>query len=167
MAKTASQVLVGLITALVYLVYTGAYSITELMLAFVSGFLIARVLGIDLVGRTGFDLFKRFAYFIAYVFKYFTVIEARAHFSVVKAILSPKPRLSPGIVRVPYEVRSEYSVVGIANSITNTPGTVVVDVDEVNKKMYVHWLFAKPVSDEEARRYVSWEFEKWMKKIFG
>jgi len=166
MSRFTSRVITGIIAVAVYLVYTGSYSATELLVAFITGFIIAWVMGFDLIRGFSLDSIKRLLYLVVYTIKYFTVIEARAHYKVVKAILSRKPVLKPGIVRIPYNVGSEYSIVGIANSITNTPGTVVVDVDEENKRMYVHWLFTETVSDEKARRLISKEFEEWMNKIF-
>jgi len=67
---------------------------------------------------------------------------------------------------VPYGVNSEYSIVSIANSITNTPGTVVVDIDEDRKFFYVHWIDAQAFDDQEARRTVSEVFEKELSRIF-
>ena len=158
--------IIGLLLALIYLVYTGVYSFTEIVLALFTGFLIARILSFDLISNPRMLGFKRVLHGLAYVLKYFTVVEARAHYRVVKAILSLKPELKPSIVRVPYRVDSEYSIVSIANSITNTPGTVVVDIDEDRKYMYVHWLFTTSTRDEDAWREISREFEDWIKKIF-
>ncbi len=164
--NTVSIVVVGIVSMFIYLVYTGSYNFSELLLAFITGFLVAYVFGGELVSSPSKIGLRRLLYAIAYVVKYFTVIEARAHYSVVKAILSRKPDLKPAIVRIPYSVDSEYSIVSIANSITNTPGTVVVDVDEDKKQFYVHWLFTVSTEDKVAWKHVSKEFEEWARKIF-
>jgi len=164
--SAGSIIVVGLVLLIIYLIYTGSYVLTELVFALIIGFLTAYIFGYDLVENIGLINLKRLVYAIMYMFKYFTVIEAKAHYMVIKSILSPKPELKPSIVRIPYRVESDYSIVSIANSITNTPGTVVVDVDEENKYFYVHWLFTTTTEDEEARKKVSKEFEDWMLKIF-
>jgi multicomponent Na+:H+ antiporter subunit E len=158
--------IIALSIALVYLVYTGSLSVSEALISLGVGFAVASLIGGDLVVDESKLGLKRFIEAVRYAFKYFTIIEYQAHYQVVKAILSRNPGLKPAIVEVPYDVNSEIAIVTIANSITNTPGTVVVDVDEGKKRFYVHWLFAEAFEGEEARRGVSAEFEKWAKKIF-
>ncbi len=167
MVKSAyAYTVVALLLLSIYLLYTGAVSITELVLGLIVSLTVAYIFTDLWVENPSNLTLGRLAALIAYALKYFTVIEAKAHWSVVKAILSPKLSIKPAVVRIPYEVDNEYSIVTIANSITNTPGTVVVDVDENRKKFYVHWLFAEVTEDEEARKEVSEEFETWAKIIF-
>jgi len=108
----------------------------------------------------------RLAYLVKYFFRYITVIEFRAHSDVIKRIFSPKMPINPGIVKVPYHVVSDYALTTIANSITNTPGTVVVDVDEEEKKLFVHWIDVKGIEEELCYEKISKEFEEYAKKIF-
>ncbi len=107
---------------------------------------------------------RRFLYLVIYSLYYIAVAEPRAHLDVIKRIL--KPRYRPAIVAIPTKVRSDYALLTVANSITNTPGTVVVDVDEERRVLYVHWIDAKTVEPERAREYVSRAFEEWASKIF-
>ncbi|WP_440059084.1 Na+/H+ antiporter subunit E [Thermogladius sp. 4427co] len=159
-------ILIGLSLALVYLVYTGSLGVIEAIIALVTGFILSAVIGGDLVKNESKLSLKRFLDAVVYAFKYFTIIEYIAHKQVVTAILSRNPNLKPAIVEVPYYVNSEFAIATIANSITNTPGTVVIDVDEGKKKFYVHWIFAEAFEGEEARKGVSAEFEEWARKIF-
>ena len=161
-----AYLIVGLILLGIYILYTGSVSMMELILGAIVGFSIAYIFTDEWVKKPSKLNLRRLSILIAYALKYFTVIEAKAHWSVVKAILSPKPSLKPAIVRVPYGVNDEYAIVTIANSITNTPGTVVVDVSEDKKALFVHWLFAEVTEDEEARKHISAEFESWAKLIF-
>ncbi len=161
-----AYLVVGLILLGIYILYTGSISMMELILGVIVGFSVAYIFTDEWVKNPSKLNLKRLAVLVAYALKYFTVIEARAHWSVVKAILSPKPSLKPAIVRLPYRVSNEYAIVTIANSITNTPGTVVVDVSEDKKALFVHWLFAEVTKDEEARKKISAEFESWARLIF-
>jgi len=108
----------------------------------------------------------RLAKLLAFALYYFTVAEARAHFSVVRTILTGKPPLSPSIVRVPYRSSSDYALAASANSITNTPGTVVVDVDRERGLMYVHWLYAEKTDEEWCYEKVLAPFEKRLREVF-
>jgi multicomponent Na+:H+ antiporter subunit E len=166
MMGRASITVFTLILALIYLIYTGSYGVLEVMIALIAGLGVALLLATDLVRDPGKLSITRFSRAVGYLLKYFTIIEAQAHWGVVKLILKPGASYKPAIVRIPYEVSSEYSIVSIANSITNTPGTVVVDVDEDKKFFYVHWINATTLKDQEVRRIVSEVFEKEISKIF-
>jgi multicomponent Na+:H+ antiporter subunit E len=161
-----SIVVFTILLALIYLVYTGSYGLLEIMIALLTGLGVSLLFAQDLVRNTWKLSLTRFMRAVAYLAKYFTVIEARAHWGVVKLILKPGAEYRPGIVRVPYGVNSEYSIVSIANSITNTPGTVVVDIDEDRKFFYVHWIDVQAFDDQDARRAVSEVFEKELSRIF-
>ncbi len=156
-----SLILLGL-----YIVYTGAISITELILGLISAFIVSYIFSREWIQDTGKLTLKRLAMLLAYFVKYFTIIEAKAHWSVVKAILSPNMNIKPAIVRVPHSLETDFGIVTVANSITNTPGTVTLEVDDEGKALFVHWLFAETTEDEEAREKISKEFEEWAKLIF-
>ncbi|MEM2645765.1 MAG: Na+/H+ antiporter subunit E, partial [Desulfurococcaceae archaeon] len=59
-----------------------------------------------------------------------------------------------------------YGITAVANSITNTPGTVVVDVDEERRCFYVHWIDVKAFEPEECHKMISETFEKYSKRVF-
>ena len=106
---------------------------------------------------------KRLGYLIAYLIE-FIKAEIQCHIDVIKRIITGE--ISPGIVKVPYDLRSDYAVTLTACSITNTPGTVVVDIDENEKAYYVHWIYVATTKREEIRKQISYTFEKYAKKIF-
>ncbi len=166
MKETARVVGVAVLLLLLYLSFSGAITGADLLMGSVAAVVISLLVSDLLVSNAGklIDL-RRWAYLVVYGIKYLTVIELKAHWSVIKAILN-LGRVNPSIVRVPVRVRSDYAKTTVANSITNTPGTVVVDVDEERNYFYVHWLFADVVEDEEARRSISEEFERFSSKIF-
>ena len=62
----------------------------------------------------------------------------RANIAVARLALLPRMRLSPMLLRVPAQPRSELGRVLYANSITLTPGTVSVHLDD--EEVEVHAL---------------------------
>lgn len=166
MRNLISRILIALILVFTYLLYTGVFSITEFLVGFAVALVTSLIFSKDLVSDLRKLSIVRLAFLVTYLIKYFTIVEAVAHWNVVKAIVSLKPRLNPAIVRIPYDLKNEYSIVMVANSITNTPGTVVLDVDESSKSMYVHWLFADVFEDSEAKKKIAEEFEHWAKLVF-
>ncbi|MEZ5939551.1 MAG: Na+/H+ antiporter subunit E [Hyphomonadaceae bacterium] len=72
---------------------------------------------------------------------------------VLKAIINPRDGVSPAVVRLKTKCSSDLSRTTFANSITLTPGTVTVDVD--NGVFVVHALSqdgADPAGFEEMER---------------
>ncbi len=64
----------------------------------------------------------------------------KANLDVAKLILDPKVPISPRMIRVPASQRTALGKVVYANSITLTPGTISVDVDEEESTILVHAL---------------------------
>lgn len=108
----------------------------------------------------------RWFWTVAYAIYYLIVAEFRAHSDVIKRIFHPKMPINPGIVRVPFHVETDYAIVTIANSITNTPGTVVVDLDTKRKYFYVHWINVKAPDEKTTFENISKDFEYFAKRIF-
>ncbi len=77
--------------------------------------------------------FKTFSYF-SWLFKQIV----KANFQVVKAVLSPDLEISPTLVKIPSTPKSEIGKTMFGNSITLTPGTVSIEMDE--DEILVHAL---------------------------
>jgi multicomponent Na+:H+ antiporter subunit E len=73
-----------------------------------------------------------------------------AAFAVVRRVWSPRPDLRPVVAWTPSEDLSVLSQVVYANSITLTPGTLALDVDE--DRIEVHGLDRGDVDDLRAGR---------------
>jgi multicomponent Na+:H+ antiporter subunit E len=70
---------------------------------------------------------------------------ALANIDVARRILSPGPPISPRLVRVPAKQRSTLGKVIYANSITLTPGTVSLRLDD--DSILVHALTREGAED--------------------
>lgn len=68
-----------------------------------------------------------------------------ANISVAKLVWSPKLDVSPRMIRIEHELKTSFAVATYINSITLTPGTVTVDVDE--DEMIIHAL-TKDAADD-------------------
>jgi len=65
----------------------------------------------------------------------------KSNVAVVKAVLSPDLEISPTLVKVPMQQKSDFGRTVFANSITLTPGTVSIDLDGYH--ILVHALLAE------------------------
>lgn len=107
---------------------------------------------------------RRWFYAVIYALRYFFIEETKTHIDVAKRVFTLKA--NPGIVRIPLEVENDYGKVLVANSITNTPGTVVVDISDDGKWLYVHWIDVSTLDEKEIKESVVAYFEDYAKKIF-
>ncbi len=158
-----ASIAVMVLTFIVYIIFTGSATLYDI----ITGALVAIVIGV-IAGRfvvssesKAFNPIRWF-WVIVYFLKYMTVIEIKAHLHVIRALFTG--RIKPGIVRVPLDVKTGYAKLLVANSITNTPGTVVVDLDD--KYLYVNWINVVSEEPVEAKKHISLEFEKYARKIF-
>lgn len=172
MAGGAPRVLAAFILLyaafLLYSTPTSATLLADLLLgaavSFVGALFVARVL----TTGSGSKVFnpRRWAWLLAYALHYFTLMELRAHLDVIKRILHPKMPLRPGIVRVPYYVRTDHGIVAVANSVTNTPGTVVVDLDVEAKRFYIHWINVLSTEERACFEAITKDFERYARRAF-
>ena len=54
----------------------------------------------------------------------------KANLQVAALVLDPKMRINPVLLRIPTQLRTDAAKILLGNSITLTPGTVTLDIDE-------------------------------------
>jgi multicomponent Na+:H+ antiporter subunit E len=96
------------------------------------------------------------------VFFYYVI---KANLDVVYRALHPKMPISPGIVKIKTNLKTESGITALANSITLTPGTLTVDLTD-DGFLYVHWINVKSDDVEEATEFIARRFEWFLQKIF-
>ncbi|MCM3161130.1 Na+/H+ antiporter subunit E [Metabacillus litoralis] len=93
----------------------------------------------------------------------FLVELVKSNLSVLKVILSPKLNLRPGIFALETELEKEWEITILSNLITLTPGTLVLEVSEDNKTLYIHAMDIDDV--EQAKLDIKNTFEKAIKEV--
>jgi multicomponent Na+:H+ antiporter subunit E len=105
---------------------------------------------------------------IAYFFGPFLFAMLKANLDVAYRVITGKIR--PGIVRIHTGLKNDLEVLVLANSITLTPGTLTVDVDEESNDMFIHWINVEE-GYETAEicdgAKVCGTFPKWSRRIAG
>jgi len=112
-----------------------------------------------------FTHIKRYFWF-AYYLPLFIWECIKANIDVAYRVLHPDLPIHPGIVKVNTTLKSETGLTFLANSITLTPGTLSVDVDQEEGFLYVHWIDVKDKDIEKATKILIERFEKILKRIF-
>jgi len=63
-----------------------------------------------------------------------------ACFQVLRLVLSFKPNLKPGIIRMDVDMPTDFQLVFLASLINLTPGTLTLEVSSNKKTLYIHAL---------------------------
>ena len=80
---------------------------------------------------------------------------AKANLDVAYRVITGK--IEPGIVRIKPDLKTDLGITFLANSITLTPGTLTVDVDEDESELYIHWIkVGESPTETIAGRFVKW-----------
>lgn len=83
-----------------------------------------------------------------------------SNLQITKRVLSPDMKLSPAIVAVKTELKSEWKKLLLANSVTLTPGTLTLDVRD--DTLFIHVIEYHEGSSKEN---ITKEFEDVITKI--
>jgi multicomponent Na+:H+ antiporter subunit E len=96
---------------------------------------------------------------------YFAKELVKSNLHIAAVVLDPKLPVHPGIVKVHTRLRSRMGRLLLANSITLTPGTLTVEIED--EWLYVHWVTMEAVDPEEATRQIVAGFEHYLEVMYG
>ncbi|HSK22612.1 MAG TPA: Na+/H+ antiporter subunit E [Egicoccus sp.] len=65
----------------------------------------------------------------------------QSNVQVAWEVATPGLHISPAIIRVPNNTRTDLETMLLANMITMTPGTLTLEVDRRTRDLYVHTLY--------------------------
>ena len=108
----------------------------------------------------------RWIMFLVYVIGPLFVGMAKANFDVAYRVITGK--INPGIVKISPDLKTDLGITMLANSITLTPGTLTVDIDEDKNDLYIHWINVKKEALEKKPvdcKYICCKFDKWIRRI--
>ena len=142
---------------LVWVLIAG-FELMEVLLGGIAALILSFIISKHVNYSFGFSIIiqlLKFVFVYIPVFLYKLII---ANFDMAYRVLSPKMPINPKIVKVPTDLKSDFLKLVLANSITLTPGTLSLDVEEDG--ILVHWVNAKGESGEDYKKEISQSFEK-------
>ena len=89
----------------------------------------------------------------------------KANLNVMRLVFSPRIDITPGIVEIKTELKSPIGRLALANSITLTPGTLVVDIK--GDSLFIHWINVSATDPVAATEEISARFENYLKVVYG
>jgi multicomponent Na+:H+ antiporter subunit E len=144
--------------------WSGSMSRQEVTIAFFLAIAVSFVANSSQAGfwsMRGLDP-RKWWLFLRYVFGPFAVGLALANLDVAKRVITGE--INPGIVKFNPRLKTEMGRMMLANSITLTPGTLTVDIDD-DGIFYVHAInLASPAPTEQD---ICGTFGQWVRRLAG
>lgn len=152
-----------------WILFTMSFTFQELLAGAIVSLLVAVFTARFLIHENALYLFNPARLFNLFLYLYvFTRELWKANMDMAKRALNPKLPINPGIVKVQTDMKSEYGIAMLANSITLTPGTITMDVVEENGRnfFYIHWIDVAATDVKEAGEAIKGTLEKGVAKIW-
>jgi multicomponent Na+:H+ antiporter subunit E len=155
----AFQLLLNFFIALVWMFMSTSFTAST----FIIGFLI----GLLLIIMT-----RRFFPDRLYIFRLWSTLKLALLFfkeltlsniSVLQVVLRPKMDIQPMIFALPTDLEHDWEITLLSSLITLTPGTIVLNVSDDQKTLYIHAIDVDDVDD--AIDSIKNSFEKAIKEV--
>lgn len=140
--------------ALAWAALNGRFSLSNLTLGFAIGFAVLAFVGPALGQSSYFDKTRQGLSLAAYFARELVV----ANFRVAHYVLTGRKRIQPGIVAVPLDVETQVEIMLLANLVALTPGTVILDISDDRKTLYVHAMYIE--DPDSLRKEIKTGFER-------
>ena len=113
------------------------------------------------LGKSGL---VKWAGLVQYILGSFAVGLYQANVDVAKRVIFGN--INPGIVKFHPKLRTDEGKTFLADSITLTPGTLTVDIDEEGY-FYIHWIGIDGDGKAPTEEQICGPFGKWARRLFG
>jgi multicomponent Na+:H+ antiporter subunit E len=164
--KTKSRIIVFVLGSFVWFALTDIKDLQEVIAGIFVSFLISLIAGQFLITTAKSQgILRRTSFFILYVFRFLWEM-IKANIDVAYLVIHPLLPIKPGIVKIKTKLPKASAITMLCNSITLTPGTLTVDINEEEKELYIHWIKVKAEEVDEATEKISSVFEKILMEVF-
>lgn len=163
-------VITFLLSLIVYLFLTastgeiaGLWSIFEVILGIILSIIVSIIATKVLFQKRGYRMLNplRWVIFLIYLIGPFFLAMAKANIDVAYRVITG--RINPGIVKISPGLKTDLGITMLANSITLTPGTLSVDIDEKNNDLYIHWINVTTL--KPTTHHICANFPQWIRRV--
>ena len=156
-----NRFLANLLLTFIWIALTGSFAFPNVLFGFLLSYFILFIITRGSRKARYFRMVPRVISF----FLFFIYELIKANLQVAWEMATPKFYMTPGIVGVPLDVKSDAEITLLANLITLTPGTLSLDISEDKKVLYVYSMYI------DNRENFIWSikngFEKRVKKLYS
>ncbi len=131
--------LMNLLLSFIWVALTGSLSYSGFVFGFILGFFVLWIMN-----RTSESEDRRYFYRLPKTFGfvfYFLYQIIKANLQVAYDVITPKYFFRPGVVRYPMNAKSDFEINVLSTLISLTPGTLILDVSEDKKALYIHVMY--------------------------
>jgi multicomponent Na+:H+ antiporter subunit E len=140
----AFQILLNVVLAFLWMFIKVSYDPISFIKGYIFGLLVIFVLRRYFNSR--FYLVRLWS-FIKLIFIFIREL-ILSNVAIVKIVLKPRLDMRPAIFAMGTELTKDWQIMLLSNLITLTPGTLVIDVSEDNKTLFIHAMNIGEVEDE-------------------
>lgn len=138
----SKRFLMNVLLTIIWVALTGSFAYLNFIFGFLISFFVMWIISRDNDDRKYFTIaFKVVGFFLYFLYEFF-----KATIQVAFEVVTRKFHMKPGIIKMPLEAKTDLEITILSNLISLTPGTLVVDVSEDKKVMYVHGMY---IEDKE------------------
>ena len=128
------QFLMNLLLSFIWVALTGSMYYTNFLFGFMLGFFFFFIMNRNETDQRYFFRVPKTISFIAY----FIYEMVKANVQVAYDVITPKYFFKPGVVRYPMDAQTEFEINVLSTCISLTPGTLILDISEDKKTLYIH-----------------------------
>ena len=131
--------LMNLLLSFIWVALTGSMYYSNFLFGFLLGFFIMWVMNRN---ETDQRYFYRVPKTLGFIF-FFLYEMIVANVAVAYDVITPKYFFKPGIVQYPMEARTDLEINLLSTVISMTPGTLILDISEDKKSLFIHVMYLK------------------------
>lgn len=150
----AFQILLNVLIALTWMFLSVSFKPTAFIVGYLIGLLMLFMLRKSFSSRFYMDRLWAVVKLTSLFLKELVM----SNFSVLKLIIQPTMPIRPAIFAMPTVLEQDWEITLLSSLITLTPGTVVIDISDDNKTLYIHSLDFEDI--DEAIDSIRNTFEK-------
>lgn len=154
-----NRFLSNILLTIIWVALTGDFTLANYFFGFLLSFF---MMWLITSGNGDAKYFRILPKVIAFFF-FFLYELVKANLQVAYEVMTPHYNMTPGIVKVPLEAKTNLEITFLANLISLTPGTLSLDVSDDKKVLYVHSMYI--TSKESFIRGIKNGFEKRILEI--
>lgn len=134
--------LLNILLTFVWVALSGQLNYTSFVFGYILGFFLLWLLNRNRIG--GKDYFYRVPKIISFIL-YFFYDMIKANIEVTIDVLTPNYNMRPGVIKYEMDAKTDFEITMLANMISLTPGTLVIDFSTDKKYMYIHAMYLKDI----------------------
>lgn len=133
------QLLSNIMLTFIWVAITGQFVWSNFVFGFLLSFFLLWLITRDSATNKYFIQVPKIIGFMLYFLKEML----KANFEVAYDVITPKFFMKPGIVKYPLTATTDMEITLLSNLISLTPGTLILDLSDDRKVLYIHVMYLK------------------------